>query len=117
MPAEGNDAYLNVANSAVDSGSARVDLPRILTIGCALHHISEKCDAVIIRTDETSRTQAAIDVPPKSPLPPVSAAQFDLNWLHRWQTERTASRRRRDRARKRTRKTTKTMPCRSQWLS
>jgi hypothetical protein len=64
---------------------------------CALHHISEKCDAVIIRTDETTRPQATTDVPPKSPLLPVSAAQFDLNWLHR---QRTASRRRRDRARK-----------------
>jgi hypothetical protein len=40
-------------------------LPRILANTCALHHISEKRDPVVIRTDETDMSETTIAVPPQ----------------------------------------------------
>jgi hypothetical protein len=40
-----------------------LNLPRILANICALHHISEKSDDVVIRTDEITKPQATIDMP------------------------------------------------------
>src|ERR1700746_2911955 len=58
------------------------DLPRILANFCALHHISEKYDDVVIRTDEITRPRATIDVPLQSPCCPFRRHRFDLNWRY-----------------------------------
>jgi hypothetical protein len=48
-PAKGSDAYFNVANSVVDNlATPPKTMPRFHPRACALHHISEKHDAVVI---------------------------------------------------------------------